>query len=200
MKVFHNKTRRAMTVVFGIFVVILFLFTQSASLQGDGVRLVCFSLGLLLVVAAVLGRLWSGVYIEGRKNRELIREGPYSVTRNPLYLFSFLGVFGLGLASCNVLVLALLVAGYAVYYPRLIQREEQKLEKKFGQTYAEYCREVPRFWPALRFISQPQWIEVPAHRLMHNMKEVVWFVIGFIVVQLIVHMHMKDILPAIQVM
>ena len=200
MKVFHNKTRRAMTVVFGVLVVILFLFTQSASLQGDGVRLVCYSLGLLLVVAAVLGRLWSGVYIEGRKNRELIREGPYSVTRNPLYLFSFLGVFGLGLASCNVLVLALLVAGYAVYYPRLIQREEQKLEKKFGQTYAEYCKEVPRFWPSLRFISQPQWIEVPAHRLMRNMKEVVWFVIGFIVVQLIVHMHMKDILPAIQVM
>jgi protein-S-isoprenylcysteine O-methyltransferase Ste14 len=200
MRIFHNKTRRIATACFGIIVAALFLFTESTFLQGYGSRLACYSVGLLLVVAAVLGRLWSGIYIEGRKNKELIREGPYSVTRNPLYLFSFLGAFGLGLSSCNVLVLALLVAGFAVYYPRLIRREERKLEGKFGQAYTEYCRHVPRFWPSLGPVSQPRWIEVPPHRLLRNMMEVVWFVIGFIVVQIVVQLHIHDVLPALAFM
>jgi protein-S-isoprenylcysteine O-methyltransferase Ste14 len=36
-------------------------------------------------------RLWCSLYISGYKNSQLITSGPYSLCRNPLYFFSFVG-------------------------------------------------------------------------------------------------------------
>src|SRR5438874_6144411 len=52
----------------------------------------------LILLTAAFGRIWSAAYISGRKNHELVVDGPYSLTRNPLYFFSFLGYLGAGLA------------------------------------------------------------------------------------------------------
>jgi protein-S-isoprenylcysteine O-methyltransferase Ste14 len=50
--------------------------------------------GVLFIGAAVLGRIWCALYIAGRKNTDLCIDGPYSICRNPLYLFSFFGAVG----------------------------------------------------------------------------------------------------------
>ena len=55
-------------------------------------------LSFLILTVAALGRVWTSAYISGRKNHELVVDGPYSLTRNPLYFFSFLGYVGAGLA------------------------------------------------------------------------------------------------------
>src|SRR5882757_8547660 len=44
--------------------------------------------GVVLIVLCVMGRTWASLYIAGRKGEKLVSDGPYSVCRNPLYLFS----------------------------------------------------------------------------------------------------------------
>ena len=55
------------------------------------------SVGVLMLIAGVLGRFWATLYIGGVKNREVVQDGPYSTTRNPLYVASAIAATGIGL-------------------------------------------------------------------------------------------------------
>src|SRR5690349_15131041 len=47
--------------------------------------------GMILIFICVCGRTWCSLYIGGRKISELVAVGPYSISRNPLYVFSIIG-------------------------------------------------------------------------------------------------------------
>jgi protein-S-isoprenylcysteine O-methyltransferase Ste14 len=103
---------------------------------------------LILMIAAI-GRVWVSAYISGRKTHELVADGPYSLTRNPLYFFSFLAYLGAGLAFEKLTVaLAFVVVFWASHWPTILA-EESKLRKKFGDEYDDYAKSVPRFWPRI---------------------------------------------------
>jgi len=101
----------------------------------------------VLVGVATVGRLWCSRYISGYKNFELIISGPYSVTRNPLYFFSFLVFTGIGLSTESVTFTLGLVLAFALVYPVIIRREERFLQDKFGRAFSDYCARTPRFFP-----------------------------------------------------
>lgn len=104
-----------------------------------------FGVGLLLV--CVLGRSWCTLYIGGRKKAELVQDGPYSISRNPLYVFSILGAAGVGAAADSIVTSVLMaIACYAVFAV-VVLKEETFLSAKFGRAYEAYCARVPRFWP-----------------------------------------------------
>jgi len=88
--------------------------------------------GFFLIVFCIVGRTWCSLYIGGLKNRSLIDAGPYSITRNPLYVFSVIGAVGVG-AQLGSIVIALLtgVIVWAVFYI-LIFSEERHLVSCFG--------------------------------------------------------------------
>jgi protein-S-isoprenylcysteine O-methyltransferase Ste14 len=65
------------------------------------------AIGLALILICIAGRCWCTLYIGGRKGAELVDIGPYSLCRNPLYFFSFLGAAGVG-AQTGALTVALL--------------------------------------------------------------------------------------------
>jgi protein-S-isoprenylcysteine O-methyltransferase Ste14 len=44
--------------------------------------------GYALVIVCVVGRIWCSAYVGGYKNTKLIDTGPFSIVRNPLYVFS----------------------------------------------------------------------------------------------------------------
>ena len=54
------------------------------------------NLGLLLIAVCIVGRTWCTLYIGGHKKRQLRTHGPYSVVRNPLYVFTIIGTAGIG--------------------------------------------------------------------------------------------------------
>lgn len=107
------------------------------------------SLGQCLIMAAVLGRLWSTLYIGGRKNACLVTRGPYSLSRNPLYFFSILGAAGAGLVFGSLLVAALLGGAIYLLLDRAARDEAELLRGSFGQSYADYAERVPLLWPRL---------------------------------------------------
>lgn len=51
-------------------------------------------IGMILIVLGVIGRFWATLYIGGHKNKDVITDGPYSICRHPLYLFSSIAVLG----------------------------------------------------------------------------------------------------------
>jgi protein-S-isoprenylcysteine O-methyltransferase Ste14 len=103
--------------------------------------------GLVLIVTCILGRTWSSIYIGGQKSRNLVTDGPYSVTRNPLYLFSILGAAGSG-AQLGSIVLAIVtgIIAWLVFY-LVAMKEERVLVVRFGNEFRRYLAEVPRFLP-----------------------------------------------------
>lgn len=103
--------------------------------------------GFLAMILAIVGRAWCSLYIGGRKKSEIVDRGPYSISRNPLYVFSYIGAFGIGAQSGSVTIgLAFVLAAMAVFY-LTVQREEAFLEREFGAVYAVYKARTPRFWP-----------------------------------------------------
>ncbi|MCQ0972157.1 isoprenylcysteine carboxylmethyltransferase family protein [Paracoccus sp. TK19116] len=103
--------------------------------------------GALILIAGVLGRFWSILYVGGQKNARLTVDGPYSVTRNPLYVASTVAAFGIGLMM-GAFGFALLVGGavgLVLYITAL--REARYLEAEFGAEYRAYAARVPFFIP-----------------------------------------------------
>lgn len=102
---------------------------------------------VLLVAVAVLGRIWCSVYIAGRKDEQLVVDGPYSTCRHPLYTLSLVGGAGLGLAthSATLTVGTLLLLGVLVW--RAAAAEETFLASRHGSTFDDYAAATRRFWP-----------------------------------------------------
>lgn len=103
--------------------------------------------GYFLIITCVLGRTWSAAYIGGHKARIIVDLGPYSVTRNPLYVFSFLGAVGIGFSTGMVTPGVVIALVYVVYYRMIVAREEEHLTARHGEVYQDYVRRVPRWIP-----------------------------------------------------
>lgn len=103
--------------------------------------------GALFFVAGAVIRTWAAGHI--RKREVLAVTGPYAHTRNPLYFGSFLMACGALVMARNAwLVVAFLLIAVPVYHV-VIRKEELLLAGIFGEAFADYTREVPRFIPRL---------------------------------------------------
>ena len=83
-----------------------------------------------------------------RPNRgtdHLVMEGPFSFTRNPLYLAGTTLVLGIGLVSGIVWFLLLAVLAAFAVQKLAIEREERHLQARFGKTYVDYAERVRRW-------------------------------------------------------
>jgi len=144
-------------------------------------------LGQVFVAFAVIGRIWCAIFIGGRKNLELCRDGPYSLCRNPLYCFSFLGLVGL-LMAARLLMLALLVGVFFwVYHFFVVRNEERRLGEIFGNIYRDYCARVPRFWPSFSGYHCPVMVTLDVRGVQRALREVVWFLLAMIVFEAVEH-------------
>jgi protein-S-isoprenylcysteine O-methyltransferase Ste14 len=148
-----------------------------------------FLAGLVLVGVATVGRLWCSLYVSGYKDSELVTVGPYSVTRNPLYFFSFLGFAGVGLATETLTLALALIAFFALVYPFIILREEAYLRARHGAEFEAYCARVPRFLPRPSGYSEPASWLVNTRLFRRTMTDVVWFVWLCALIELVEALH-----------
>lgn len=106
--------------------------------------------GVLFIVIGILGRTWCSMYIGGYKLKRLVTEGPYSLTRNPLYVFSAIAAFGLGAQLGSAFFALLCAAATVAIFLLVIGHEERALAAKFPAEYAAYKARVPRLIPSFR--------------------------------------------------
>lgn len=144
----YQRMRRYALAVLIVLVAIPLIFGQSShgELEHEQIE----SVGAMLILIGIGGRLWATLYIGGRKSAEVVDTGPYSVMRNPLYFFSTIAIMGVG-AQAGSYVLAL---GFAVLcwaaFSLVIRREETFLAERMGTPYRDYLARVPRFFPKPR--------------------------------------------------
>ena len=79
--------------------------------------------------------------------KQLVVRGLYRHVRNPMYvgIVSILIGEALLLASWRLLQYAALV--FTFFFLLVLLYEEQMLKHKFGESYRQYCRSVPRWIP-----------------------------------------------------
>jgi len=76
---------------------------------------------------------------------EIVTEGIYRVTRNPMYVGMALLQLGIGVALANGWMVVLIPFVLVIIYAIAIRHEEAYLERKFGEGYLVYKRSVRRW-------------------------------------------------------
>jgi protein-S-isoprenylcysteine O-methyltransferase Ste14 len=127
-----------------------------AGLAGGLVQLA----GVAIVAAAALGRVWTSAFIAGRKDATLVRSGPYSAVRHPLYSLSLLAMLGIGLVTRSVTITAALLLFSLVVYARAARREDSVLAGMHGDDHAGFAAGTPAFWPDAAAYRVPESIEL----------------------------------------
>jgi protein-S-isoprenylcysteine O-methyltransferase Ste14 len=108
--------------------------------------------GFFFMMIGMFFRAWSSGYIN--KDKELATEGPYSLTRNPLYFGNLLLGAGIAIASNN-LVTALICSGYYVFFfTFLIAIERKRMKERFGPLYEEWAKQANLFFPRIKKIKK----------------------------------------------
>jgi protein-S-isoprenylcysteine O-methyltransferase Ste14 len=106
-----------------------------------------FFFGVGIAAVGLLARGYAAGHL--RKHKQLATSGPYSYTRNPLYLGSVLLAAGFSVASHSLISTLLLAVYLMIFYPVVIRREQTELKTLYGDAFDEYASRVPAFWPRL---------------------------------------------------
>jgi protein-S-isoprenylcysteine O-methyltransferase Ste14 len=106
-----------------------------------------------ILAGAIIGAI--GLWIRARaagylqKQQVLTVTGPYSYTRNPLYLGSFILIIGVAVTAHSLPSALILFSYFALFYSFVMRREERELYQHHGNAFQEYARTVPLFFPRL---------------------------------------------------
>lgn len=155
------------------------------------------SIALTLLLVACLGRVWCIMYIGGHKNNSVVRAGPYSMVRNPLYVFSFIGAVGLVLMTHSIVIAAILLIFYVGIYPFVVTKEESNLHGLFGDAYQQYCDSTPRFIPSFKLYSTEFKVPADVSRMEKSLFDSGCFVLAFIALSGIRMAHESGVIPVL---
>lgn len=79
------------------------------------------------------------------RSADLVTDGIYRYSRNPMYLGFVIGLLGIAVALCSLLGIALALATARFLHRFQIEPEERHLARRFGRQFEQYCRAVPRW-------------------------------------------------------
>jgi protein-S-isoprenylcysteine O-methyltransferase Ste14 len=79
--------------------------------------------------------------------RQVVGAGPYRFVRNPMYLAGFLVLIGFGLVERSGAIVIFSTLWLLLVHVAVVSLEEPDLRRKFGSSYEDYRREVPRWLP-----------------------------------------------------
>lgn len=124
-----------------------------AAFSAPGAGTVQAWLGIFLFAAGVLLAGWAAVAIfRGGSDptleppQELVDDGPYAFTRNPMYVSVLAMVLGEALFFSSVALAAYAAVLFVFFHFFIIRRvEEPRAEEALGEEYGEYCERVPRW-------------------------------------------------------
>ena len=155
------------------------------------------AVGYGLLIVGALGRIWCAVHIAGRKNRELVTEGPFSIMRNPLYFFSMLAFVGAGLSFESITLAIAFGAVFFLTHWRTILLEERNLRAIFGPAYDEYIARVPRFLPQPRLYVPATVVTLSVPVFLRSLFEAGLIPLAFLGAQAVEAGHQSGVLPVL---
>ncbi len=105
-----------------------------------------FALGGALALASIRRFKAAGTNFDTHKpTTAILSDGPYRISRNPIYVGLTAAYAGIGIALDAPWVWVLLIPTLVVMHYGVILREERYLERKFGKEYLDYKTRVRRW-------------------------------------------------------
>ena len=187
--------RIKITRFFLIPIFIIFLFSQHKILESGVLDLAMELVSIVLIFIGVSGRLWSTLFISGYKTTNLITVGPYSISRNPLYFFSFIAIIGIAVETEMITIVLLVLICFAIFYPVVILKEEKLLLQLHGKDFEKYCKRVPRFFPNFKLYTEPDKYVFETRLYRKAFFDSMWFVLAYPALEIIEKLHEHNILP-----
>jgi protein-S-isoprenylcysteine O-methyltransferase Ste14 len=114
------------------------------ALSGQAVR--CATIGLVYIKR---GGWDKRIYASN-----LVTEGIYGHTRNPMYLGNIMVAGGICLVYGSPWTYAVIFPLFLMIYLSITQAEEDYLVNQFGDEYVAYCRDTNRFFPKMNGLGQ----------------------------------------------
>jgi protein-S-isoprenylcysteine O-methyltransferase Ste14 len=102
---------------------------------------------LVLGGLALLAVSWK-VLFKAQRGFKIAQTGPYARIRHPQYAAFIIIMIGF-LVQWPTIPTLIMFPVLVVVYSRLARREEREAFKRFGELYAQYARNVPRFIPRI---------------------------------------------------
>lgn len=109
--------------------------------------------GLMISIIGVAFASWAKITMKNNWGRpaqhdkkiqsHLVTSGPFSFSRNPIYVGLFLLFLGQQIALQSYGILMSFI--FAIAIRQAVEWEEKLLEKYFGKTYIAYKNRIPRF-------------------------------------------------------
>src|SRR5258708_2428778 len=112
-----------------------------------GAAVVATGLAFAVWARVFLGKNWSGT-VTIKQDHELVRGGPYSLVRHPIYTGILIAFVGTAIARGEWRGLLAVVLVFAAFW-RKLKLEERWLGETFGESYAKYRAEVSALIPFL---------------------------------------------------
>ncbi len=122
----------------------------------DALRIWCAGTLALVGVAAwihcldTFSRHGRGTPLPADAPRHLVTTGLFGRLRNPIMAAELLVIWSVALYASSWGVVAYAAAISAAAHLLVVFVEEPELRKRFGESYEEYCRNVPRWLPGPR--------------------------------------------------
>lgn len=177
--------------------VLMFAVTNSSLERGIGVDKLIEWAGIFAIVVCIAGRTWCSLYIGGRKIEQFVTVGPYSVVRNPLYVFSIIGTAGAGAQHGSwvvALVLGLLVL--ALFYAVTLQ-EERLLAERYGAAFAAYKASVPRLLPNPGLWRDNPTLTIMPPKVLRTFADAMFFLLTIPLSDALEHFQQIGVLPVL---
>ncbi len=119
--------------------------------------LVAAALGFAIALAGQLiraGTIGLVYIVRGGKNRrvhadDLVTDGVFGHSRNPMYVGNLLILSGMAVTSNCWTTVLVAIPLTAFIYRAIVAAEENYLRGRFGKDFDDYCSRVPRFVPRL---------------------------------------------------
>ena len=160
-------------------------------------------IGFAFVLIGGFGRIWASLYIEGNKIGKIISKGPYSMMRNPLYVFSLILLMGYCLAIQSIIIASVSIILFALIYLPTIYNEEKRLLSAHSQSYERYYQKTPRFLPKFSNYKESETgreISVNIRNIKNVLIEIAGFIFFFGIIKLLDLLHYIKAIPNLYIL
>ncbi|HKQ46795.1 MAG TPA: isoprenylcysteine carboxylmethyltransferase family protein [Phycisphaerae bacterium] len=108
-----------------------------------------FTIGLAAYLYCSIWLIYHGrgPHVEFDPPKVFVATGPYRWVRNPVVITLLVAFLGEVIFFASLGLIVLFVLGVAFAHYQVTRIEEPRLATRFGESYAEYCRQVPRWLP-----------------------------------------------------
>jgi len=119
----------------------------AALISAAGIVLIAAGFSIWLWTVRLLSRVGRGTLAAWDQTSELVVEGPYRHVRNPMITAVAALLLGEALLLGSPWIAAWATAFLALNFAYFLRFEEPGLERRFGERYRVYRRNVPRWVP-----------------------------------------------------